>query len=44
MEGWYFAPGCDNVKKTNIGNLISRDPWKNATALQRTALLQEWGK
>ena len=43
MEGWYFAPGCDNVKKTNIGNLISTDPWKNATALQRTALLQEWG-
>jgi hypothetical protein len=42
MEGWYFAPGCDNKTKRDIGNLISGDPWKNATALERTALLQEW--
>ena len=42
MEGWYFAPGCDNETPRNIGNLIEGDPWEDKTALQRTALLQEW--
>jgi hypothetical protein len=40
MEGWYFAPGCDN---TNGRSLSNKDPYKNYTALQRTAALQEWG-
>ena len=43
MEGWYFAPGCDNETPRNIGNLIAGDPWEDTTALRRTYYLKEWG-
>ena len=43
MEGWYFAPGCDNETLRDIGNLVSEDKWKNTTALIRTYYLKEWG-
>lgn len=43
MEGWYFAPGCDNKEPRTIGNAFKPDPYGGYTALQRTAALQEWG-
>lgn len=39
MEGWYFAPGCDNKTKRSLSK---KDPYKDYTSLQRTAALQEW--
>lgn len=47
MEGWYFAPGCDN----EVGHSLTlttgytwSDPYPNHTALQRTCELKKWAQ
>lgn len=40
MEGWYFAPGCDNYKPRSLSK---KDPYSGSTALYRTYKLKAWG-
>lgn len=47
MEGWYFAPGCDNEEERSLTlseGMSYSDPYANHTALERTLALKKWAQ